>query len=69
MLRGKNYNLTHTSFVSSKHFLFGDLDATLRDEIIDAFQDVRIDLGMDIIKQGDAGDNFYVIVSKIVHNL
>lgn len=47
----------------SSHYLLGDLSYELQEEIIDAFQDVRVSAGTEIIKQGDVADNFYIIVS------
>jgi hypothetical protein len=37
----------------------------LREEIIDAFQDVRVSPGTEVIKQGDVADYFYIIVRRI----
>ncbi|EFJ25644.1 hypothetical protein SELMODRAFT_98922, partial [Selaginella moellendorffii] len=42
--------------------LFGDLEPSLREEIVDAFEDIRVLSGQNIIKQGDPADNFYVIL-------
>jgi CRP-like cAMP-binding protein len=49
----------------SNHFIFGDLEKELREEIIDAFQDVRVSPGTEVIKQGDVADYFYIIVRRI----
>ncbi|KAH9556241.1 hypothetical protein CY35_07G016400 [Sphagnum magellanicum] len=47
--------------ILSNHFIFGDLEKELREEIIDAFQDVRVSPGTEVIKQGDVADYFYII--------
>jgi hypothetical protein len=46
----------------SNHYIFGDLENDLREEIVDAFQDIRVSPGTEVIKQGDVADNFYIIV-------
>ncbi|XP_024516338.1 cAMP-dependent protein kinase type II-beta regulatory subunit-like [Selaginella moellendorffii] len=53
----------HLRKILSASFLFGDLEPSLREEIVDAFEDIRVLSGQNIIKQGDPADNFYVIVS------
>lgn len=45
------------------HFLLGDLDDALREQIVDAFQDLRVGPGTEIMKAGESADFFYVIVS------
>jgi CRP-like cAMP-binding protein len=37
------------------------LEPSLREEIIDAFTDIRIAPGTEVIKQNDVGDNFYIV--------
>lgn len=49
--------------IYSGHYLLGDLEYDLQEEIIDAFQDVRVVAGTEFIKQGEVADNFYIIVS------
>ncbi|XP_073394573.1 uncharacterized protein [Physcomitrium patens] len=51
----------HLRNILSSHYLLGDLSYELQEEIIDAFQDVRVSAGTEIIKQGDVADNFYII--------
>jgi hypothetical protein len=46
----------------SNHYIFRDLENDLREEIVDAFQDIRVSPGTEVIKQGDVADNFYIIV-------
>ncbi|KAJ7299076.1 hypothetical protein O6H91_Y310400 [Diphasiastrum complanatum] len=51
----------HLRKILGNNFLFGDLDVALREEMIDAFQDVRVSPSTEVIKQGDVADNFYII--------
>ncbi|KAL3701970.1 hypothetical protein R1sor_019992 [Riccia sorocarpa] len=47
--------------ILSTHFLLGDLDDALREEIIDAFGDLRLSAGAEVMRYGDSADYFYVI--------
>ncbi|CAM6064679.1 unnamed protein product [Sphagnum tenellum] len=47
--------------ILSNHYIFRDLENDLREEIVDAFQDIRVSPGTEVIKQGDVADNFYII--------
>ncbi|CAM6121132.1 unnamed protein product [Calypogeia fissa] len=47
--------------ILSTHFLLGDLDDSLREEIVDAFQDLRVGPGTEVMKAGETADFFYVI--------
>ncbi|KAL2650296.1 hypothetical protein R1flu_018424 [Riccia fluitans] len=47
--------------ILSTHFLLGDLDDALREEIIDAFGDLRVSAGTEVMKYGESADYFYVI--------
>ncbi|BFI23367.1 hypothetical protein MPTK2_1g01440 [Marchantia polymorpha subsp. ruderalis] len=47
--------------ILSTHFLLRDLDDALRDEIIDAFSDLRVSPGTEVMKSGESADYFYVI--------
>jgi len=48
---------------TEKTLLFRNLDHRLMAEIVDAMFEVKVPTGHDIIKQGDEGDNFYVVDS------
>jgi len=41
--------------------LFGHLDGTLLEDIINAFEETTVHQGIDIIKQGDQGDCLYIV--------
>eukprot|EP01029_Cantina_marsupialis_P017093 TRINITY_DN383_c1_g2_i1.p1 TRINITY_DN383_c1_g2~~TRINITY_DN383_c1_g2_i1.p1 ORF type:complete len:902 (-),score=307.48 TRINITY_DN383_c1_g2_i1:1320-4025(-) len=49
--------------VMNSHFLFNQLRADALEEVVDAMQKVTLKRGETIIKQGDTGDNFYVVDS------
>lgn len=49
--------------LTAKHLLFRNLDKQQRKEIIDAMFERNVEVGVEIIKQGDEGDYFYVVDS------
>ncbi|GBG79894.1 hypothetical protein CBR_g30159 [Chara braunii] len=47
--------------ILSGHFLFSDLETRLREELVDAFQDLRVPQSIDIVKEGQIVEHFYVV--------
>lgn len=53
----------HIEVSVSRNLLFSNLDADQKREILDAMFEKRVPRGTAIIRQGDDGDNFYVVDS------